>query len=200
MDGGSVTLDHTEIRDTLPGRPTDLQAERGDAQATLRWTRPNHFGITKWKHRPGTISGTDTTWAAWQAIADSDEDTDSHLLEALTNGTTYTFQVRAVNPTGDGPPSESSAAVIPAGPPEPPEVMVTPGHEEVILSWTPGDDNGSAIQRHELRYSADAGTTWDPDWSPQSVREDTIGNLLNDTEYTSRCEAGTRWITARWWR
>ena len=184
MDGGSVTLHHTEIRDTLPGRPTDLQAERGDGQATLRWTKPNHVGITKWKHRPGTISGTDTTWAPWQAIADSDEDTDSHLLEALTNGTTYTFQVRAVNPTGDGPPSESSAAVIPAGPPEPPEVMVTPGHEEVILSWTPGDDNGSAIQRHELRYSADAGTTWDPDWSPQSVREDTIGNLLNDTEYT----------------
>ena len=184
MDGGSVTLHHTEIRDTLPGRPTDLQAERGDGQATLRWTRPNHVGITKWKHRPGTISGTDTTWAPWQAIADSDEDTDSHLLEALTNGTTYTFQVRAVNPTGDGPPSESSAAVIPAGPPEPPELTVREGHEEVILSWTPGDDNGSAIQRHELRYSADAGTTWDPDWSPQSVREDTIGNLLNDTEYT----------------
>ena len=100
------------------------------------------------------------------------------------NGTTYTFQVRAVNPTGDGPSSGASAAVIPAGPPAPPEVTVREGHEEVVLSWTPGDANGSAIQRHELRYSGDGGTTWNPDWRTHSVRSDTIGNLINDTEYT----------------
>ncbi len=184
MDGGSVILDYTEIRDTLPGPPTDLQAERGDAQATLRWTRPNHFGITGWKYRSGTMAGTDTTWAAWQAMDSSDGDTDYHSIEDLVNGTTYTFQVRAVNPTGDGPSSGASAAVIPAGPPAPPEVTVGEGHEKVVLSWTPGDANGSAIQRHELRYSGDGGTTWNPDWRTHSVRSDTIGNLINDTEYT----------------
>ena len=184
MDGGSVILDYTEIRDTLPGRPADLQAERGDAQATLWWTKPNHFGITGWKYRSGTMAGTDTTWAAWQAMDSSDEDTESHSIEDLVNGTTYTFQVRAVNPTGDGPSSGASAGVIPAGPPAPPEVTVREGHEEVVLSWTPGDANGSAIQRHELRYSGDGGTTWNPDWRTHSVRSDTIGNLINDTEYT----------------
>ena len=189
MDGGSVILDYTEIRDTLPGRPTDLQAERGDAQATLRWTKPNHFGITGWKYRSGTMAGTDTTWAAWQAMDSSDGDTDYHSIEDLVNGTTYTFQVRAVNPTGDGPSSGASAAVIPAGPPAPPEVTVGEGHEEVVLSWTPGDANGSAIQRHELRYSGDGGTTWNPDWRTHSVRSDTIGNLLNDTEYTFQMRA-----------
>ena len=189
MDGGSVILDYTEIRDTLPGPPTDLQAERGDAQATLRWTRPNHFGITGWKYRSGTMAGTDTTWAAWQAMDSSDGDTDYHSIEDLVNGTTYTFQVRAVNPTGDGPSSGASAAVIPAGPPAPPELTVGEGHEEVFLSWTPGDANGSAIQRHELRYSGDGGTTWNPDWRTHSVRSDTIGNLLNDTEYTFQMRA-----------
>ena len=189
MDGGSVILDYTEIRDTLPGPPTDLQAERGDAQATLRWTRPNHFGITGWKYRSGTMAGTDTTWAAWQAMDSSDGDTDYHSIEDLVNGTTYTFQVRAVNPTGDGPSSGASAAVIPAGPPAPPEVTVGEGHEKVFLSWTPGDDNGSAIQRHELRYSADGGVTWGPDWTTYSVRKDTIRNVLNDTEYTFQMRA-----------
>ena len=189
MDGGSVILHHTEIRDTLPGRPTDLQTERGDTQATLRWTKPNHVGITGWKYRSGTIAGTDTTWAAWQAMDSSDGDTDYHSIEDLINGTTYTFQVRAVNATGDGPPSGASAAVIPAGPPEPPELTVREGHREVTLSWTPGDDNGSAIQRHELRYSGDGGTTWSPDWRTHSVRSDTIGNLINDTEYTFQMRA-----------
>ncbi len=189
MDGGSVILDYTEIRDTLPGPPADLQAERGDAQATLRWTKPNHFGITGWKYRSGTMAETDTTWAAWQAMDSSDGDTDYHSIEDLVNGTTYTFQVRAVNPTGDGPSSGASAAVIPAGPPAPPEVTVGEGHEEVFLSWTPGDANGSAIQRHELRYSGDGGTTWNPDWRTHSVRSDTIGNLINDTEYTFQMRA-----------
>ena len=147
------------------------------------------------------MAGTDTTWAAWQAMDSSDGDTDYHSIEDLVNGTTYTFQVRAVNPTGDGPSSGASAAVIPAGPPAPPEVTVGEGHEKVVLSWTPGDANGSAIQRHELRYSGDGGTTWNPDW------RDPFGALGHHRQpdqripsTRSRCEAGTRWITARWWR
>ena len=52
-----------------------------------------------------------------------------------------------------------------------------------------GGDNGSAIQRHELRYSGDGGTTWNPDWRTHSVRSDTIRNLINDTEYTFQMRA-----------
>ena len=153
---------------------------------TLGWTRPAPAGITQWKYRTGTISGTDTTWAGWQL---SGADTNTHLVESLTNGTVYTFQVRAVNPTGDGPPATASAAVIPAGPPDPPALTVQSGYKRVTLRWTPGADNGSAIERHELRSSADGGTTWDPDWTSHATPEQIIRNLLNDTEYTFQMQA-----------
>ena len=77
----------------------------------------------------------------------------------------------------------------PAGVPDPPVVTVVAGHERVTLSWTPGADNGSAIERHELRYSDDGGATWAPNWSSPVPREQIIRNLSNDTEYTFQMRA-----------
>ncbi len=77
----------------------------------------------------------------------------------------------------------------PAGVPDPPVVTVVAGHERVTLSWTPGADKGSAIERHELRYSDDAGATWAPNWSSPVPREQIIRNLSNDTEYTFQMRA-----------
>ena len=59
----------------------------------------------------------------------------------------------------------------------------------MTLSWTPGSDNGSVIERHELRYSADGGNTWNPDWTAEPPREQIIRNLLNETEYTFQMRA-----------
>ncbi len=77
----------------------------------------------------------------------------------------------------------------PAGVPDPPVVTVVAGHERVTLSWTPGADNGSAIERHELRFSDDGGATWAPNWSSPVPREQIIRNLSNDTEYTFQMRA-----------
>ena len=67
MPGGTVDLPHTAILHTLPGRPTRLEATRGDSQVVLDWTPSNHVGNTGWKYLSGTLSGTDTTWGAWQS-------------------------------------------------------------------------------------------------------------------------------------
>ena len=74
MAGGSVNLRHTVLRNTLPGRPNNLQATRGDSQVVLSWTPSNHVGVTQWKYRSGTLSKQDTTWAAWQGVAGSGGD------------------------------------------------------------------------------------------------------------------------------
>ncbi len=101
---------------------------------------------------------------------------------------TYQFKVQAVNLSGTAA-SEAVEVTLPAGPPDPPELTVIPGHEMVTLSWTPGSDNGSAIERHELRYSADGGNTWNPDWTAEPPREQIIRNLLNETAYTFQMRA-----------
>ncbi|MYB76541.1 MAG: hypothetical protein F4X83_05490, partial [Chloroflexi bacterium] len=190
MPGGSVALNHTSIRDMAPppAPPTGLTAQAGHKKATLAWVLPKVKDptITAWAYRAGTISGADTTWAGWQNIGHAT--TTGHLVETLTNGTAYTFQVAAVNPAGRGPASEPSTAVTPVGPPEPPELTVAAGHERVRVRWREGANNGSKIERHEGRYRA-GEAAWNPDWTVYKTPEQIIRNLDNDTTYTFQMKA-----------
>ena len=190
MPGGSVDLNHTSIREMAPppAPPTGLTAQVGNKGVTLAWVLPevDDPTITGWTYRAGTISGADTTWADWQDI--SHAATTSHLVEALINGTAYTFQVAAVNPTGRGAESDPSAAVTAAGPPEPPELTVAAGHERVRVRWSPGADNGSKIEQHEWRYRAGTAA-WNPDWTVYATGEQIVRNLDNDTTYTFQMKA-----------
>ena len=103
MAGSSVTLSHTEIRNVpLPSKPTNLTAEAGNEQVTLRWDalEVGNPSITKWQYRKKERGG---AWEAWQDMAHSDAETISYLVEeGLVNGTAYIFQVAAVNLTGRG--------------------------------------------------------------------------------------------------
>ena len=63
-------------------------------------------------------------------------------MTGLTNGVQYTFQVRAVNATGDGNPSdEASARTFPA---QPANLAASPGDKLVSLTW---DDPGTRASR-----------------------------------------------------
>lgn len=90
---------------TVPGAPTGVQAEAGDATAQVSWTAPAANGgstITGYTAtaQPGGASCT-TTGALTCQVA------------ALTNGTSYTFTVTASNAVGTGPASEASKPVVP---------------------------------------------------------------------------------------
>ena len=186
MEGGSVSLSHTRISDTQrPPWPTGLTVQPGNNAATLSWTKSVDPSITHWEYQ--TKQGL-ADWGEWLRIDPSDWSTTSYTAENLLRGVTYQFKVQAVNLSGTAA-SEAVEVTLPAGPPDPPELTVIPGHEMVTLSWTPGSDNGSAIERHELRYSADGGNTWNPDWTAEPPREQIIRNLLNETEYTFQMRA-----------
>ncbi len=187
MEGGSVSLGHTEIWNTpKPALPTGLAAQTNfdERSVALSWDDPLNPSITRWEYQ---VKQGPADWGDWLRVDPSDWSTTSYTVENLTLGGTYHFKVQAVNWSGTG---ESEAVEVTlAGPPEPPELTVEEGHEKVFLSWSPGEDNGSAIQRHERRYSTDGGVTWNPDWTPHSVRRDTLRNLVNDTEYTFQMRA-----------
>ncbi len=72
----------------------------------------------------------------------------------LVNGTSYTFKVRALSAAGAGEWSAWSNAVVPADPPEAPQILlVSPGPGTLAVEWAPQADNGAAI----ASYTATAG-------------------------------------------
>ena len=118
----------------LPGAPTNVVGQAGDGEATLFWDPPSSNGgspVTSYVVTP--YAG-----AAAQAPTTVDDVTSTRIV-GLTNGTSYTFTVTAVNEFGAGPPSLPSAAVVPvhvpgrssaeppSGLPRPPVPPVPPG-------------------------------------------------------------------------
>ncbi len=92
-----------EVISSVPGKPTHVTATPGNAQATVSFTTPASDGgsaIIKYivKSNDGIIAeGTSTTIT----------------VTGLTNGTSYTFTVTAINAKGEGPASDPSNSVTP---------------------------------------------------------------------------------------
>ena len=102
----------------MPGAPTGLTGTAGNAQVVLAWTAPASTGgsqITGYRIYRGTTTGGETLLAS-VAVGAGYTDT------AVTNGTTYFYQVTARNAVGEGGRStEASAkpATVPGAPRSP---------------------------------------------------------------------------------
>jgi len=104
------------------------------------------------------------------------------VIPNLTNGTAYSFTVRAVNAVGPGPDSASSVAVSPFGPPGAPTgVTAQRGPGSALVSWqAPLDDNGSPITGYTITTSPPTTTTH-ATAAPTSA---TVSGLTNGVSYT----------------
>jgi predicted phage tail protein len=110
----------------------------------------------------------------------------------LTNGTTYTFRVAAINAVGTGPMSAESNPVTPFAPaaPEAPTIgTATAGNGQATVSWTaPTSDGGSPITAYEVTpyigFAAQTPTTFNSTATTQ-----TITMLTNGTTYRFRVRA-----------
>ena len=93
-----------------PSAPRDLAATAGDASATLSFRVPGNPGTSALSGYEVSADG-GATWQALAATAGAGG-TLSAALAGLTNGSTYSVLVRALNGAGAGDPSAAVALVL----------------------------------------------------------------------------------------
>ena len=92
---------------TVPAAPTGVNATARNAQVSVTWTASPT--ATSYKVYRSTTQGSQGTQAGTSSGT-------SYTDSTAVNGTTYYYEVTAVNSAGEGPASTQSAAVTPAAP------------------------------------------------------------------------------------
>lgn len=125
--------------------PTFVEADR---QITVQWTAPATNGEPISQYTIAWSGGTPVTVSGSSA---------SYQFTGLTNGTGYTFQVRATNAVGQGEVSDASATARPYGAPTPPTSATAAGSADgsgtVILNWGGAGGNGRTIDGYRITIS-----------------------------------------------
>ncbi len=169
---------------TVSNVPTNVTATPGDEQVTVNWDVPTSDGGSP-------ITGYDVTrYEAGVAPVTTSVGAVTQLtIGGLTNGTTYTFRIAAINAIGTGAQSTDSNPVTPRTVPDAPTgVSATAAAGQATVSWTaPASNGGSAVTGYVVtRYVAGVlqGTS-----NVGAVSQTTVGGLTNGTTYTFRVAA-----------
>ncbi len=116
---------------TVPTSPTSVVALARNGAARVSWAAPvSNGGLAITGYTVTADIGGSTCTTSGALTCD---------VEGLTNGTTYTFTVRAINEAGTGSPSIASEAMSPgAVPGSPTSVVAVAGDRSATVSWAPG--------------------------------------------------------------
>ena len=163
--------------------PTGLTALAGDEQVQMSWHYSgSQTSITgfQYQQKTGGDFGDD-----WTNIIGSTAVTRSHIVTGLTNGTTYTFRVRAVNVTiGSDTTNEEDATPSASGsrPARPTNFNAEQtGVGQVELTW---DTAGARLTVTGYQYTADGGSNWsDISGSDSGTVSHIVSGLMVDTMY-----------------
>ena len=189
--GGTVGLGvHgtvTGVPRHAPSPPFALTATPGDGLVTLEWQTPADDGGSPIVRYEYEVDGS----GEWVRVSGGSQARNA-TVRGLTNGTLYTFKVRAVS--GDevlG--GEAQVTATPVGPPSKPRnLRATPGDGQVKLTWSPPekeDHGGSPILRYE--YDVDGSESWEPAAGGDQAVQAIARELNNGQRYVFRVRAVT---------
>ena len=162
---------------TAPAAPTDFDAEGRNEQIVLRWKPPaNTSTIDKMRLRwKETASLPFTAGDAWTDLAGA---ATGHTVTGLANGTSYSFELRAVNISGAGPAASTAGTPAPM-PKAPAGLSASVGNGRVTLSWShPADP---PVTRYRLRHTSAASFGSGDAWTDLAglVTSHTVTGLAN---------------------
>ncbi len=134
---------------TAPGAPAITSAGRGDGRVDLAWNAPSDSGTSPVSDY---IVNTYAAGSNTPVATDTGSAGTSFTVYGLSNGTSYTFTVQAVNASGTGPESAKSAAVVPATTPYAPTGLTarTISPSKVRLHWTDSFNGGLPLTQQLL--------------------------------------------------
>jgi titin len=170
----------------VPGAPTIGTAVAGMAQATVSWTAPASDG-------GAPITGyvvTPYIGAVAQPATPFNNTATTHTVGGLTNGTTYTFTVAAVNGIGTGPQSGASNTAVPGITPGAPTVgTAVAGMSQATVSWTaPVSNGGPPITAYVVTAYVGFNPVMNVIAGPNATSR-TVSGLTNGTTYRFRVSA-----------
>ena len=172
----------------VPGMPGTLTATAGDGSVMLSWTAPTTGGAVDGYEYQQTVNGVAGSWMS------TGMGTNTTLeVTGLTNGTTYAFQVRAMNTAGSSMPSNIATAIPAAAvmvPGMPGALTATPGNASVTLTWSaPAMGTGGMVAGYEYEQTVNGVTAG---WMPTGMGTGTtltVTGLTNGLTYTFRVRA-----------
>ena len=155
---------------SVPGAPAITSVTPGDGQATIGFNPPTNDG-----------GATVTNYVATCGSATAGGPTSPIIVSGLSNGTTYSCTVAAVNSAGTG--AQSSAVIVTpiaaaSVPGTPTITSAVPGNAQATISFTTPADGGSAITSY--RVNCTPGGVVVTGNAPQI----TVSGLANGTAYS----------------
>ena len=160
---------------TVPGAPTSVAAEYGNTLARVSWSAPVFTGYSPITSYTVVSEPGDRTCQA------SNPSVRECTVSGLTNGTQYTFKVRANNNAGAGALSSASTPIIPRTTPQPPtNLTAVPQDRIVTVGWQAPTNNGGASITSYTATSSPGGLTCTTTFGTVCI----VSGLTNGTSYT----------------
>jgi hypothetical protein len=135
----------------VPGAPTGVTGTLGNQQVSVAFTAPtNNGGLNITSYTVTSSPGSFTATGSSSPL----------VVTGLTNGTAYTFTVKATNAAGTGPNSSSSASVTPyAIPGAPTSVSASAGNASAVVYFTAPASDGGGVTSYTVTASTGQSAT-----------------------------------------